>query len=158
MPTWTEDRLRRLTTLWRQGHTAASIAREFGADVSRSAVLGKVHRLKLSHGRPAIPSAAAPAIRPGPSASLDGKTPRRPRPSGVVPQPPAPETRPAGSRSILTVRRTECRWPFGDPRDTGFSLCGCPVARGAFCAPHAARAYRATPVSAASLMKLADIA
>jgi hypothetical protein len=40
-----------------------------------------------------------------------------------------------------------CAWPQGDPRDPDFSFCGLPVARPglAYCAEHAARAYRKDP-------------
>ena len=62
----------------------------------------------------------------------------------------------AGSATILSVRRTDCRWPYGDPAEKSFSLCGSPVRRGAFCAAHAALAYRgpATPIDA--LMAFAE--
>lgn len=43
---WSEDRVNRLTKLWADGLSAAEIAAELG-HVSRNAVLGKIHRLKL---------------------------------------------------------------------------------------------------------------
>lgn len=61
--TWTESRVARLKTLWREGRTAEEVARALGDGVTRSAVLGKVMRLGLSEGRPAR---AAP---PGKAAS-----------------------------------------------------------------------------------------
>ena len=51
MTVWTEDRIKRLRSLWREGRTAESISRDLGAGISRSAVLGKLHRLGLSTGR-----------------------------------------------------------------------------------------------------------
>lgn len=47
---WTEERVAKLTELWNAGLSAAEISRRFG-DVTRNAVIGKVHRLGLS-GRP----------------------------------------------------------------------------------------------------------
>ncbi|NBW19422.1 MAG: GcrA cell cycle regulator, partial [Caulobacteraceae bacterium] len=35
-----------------------------------------------------------------------------------------------------------CRWPFGDPKKPSFHFCGAPIARGAYCAAHHARAYK----------------
>ncbi len=67
------------------------------------------------------------------------------------------QDRAAGSRTILTVRRLDCRWPFGDPKAGDFSLCGFPIARGAFCVTHAARAYRAAPGGSGGLSGLADL-
>lgn len=48
--TWTEERVAKLRELWTQGKTASEIGMALGG-VSRNAVIGKVHRLKLS-GRP----------------------------------------------------------------------------------------------------------
>jgi hypothetical protein len=44
--TWTEERVERLESLWTAGQSAALVDRALG--VTRSAVLGKVSRLKLS--------------------------------------------------------------------------------------------------------------
>lgn len=151
MSGWTEDRVDRLKRLWREGRTAAAIARDLGPGVSRCAVLGKVHRLGLSALR--SPSPAAPGAGPR-------KARRRPVPK--APSPPGPEigrTLPvAGARTILTVRRGDCRWPIGDPQEGGFSLCGAAASRGAYCAAHAAVAYRGASVSAESLVSLAGVA
>ena len=63
---WTEDRVELLRKLWTDGLSASQIAAQMGG-VSRNAVIGKVHRLKLS-GRgkttssaPRVKKTAAPA-------------------------------------------------------------------------------------------------
>ena len=43
---WTDDRVEILTKLWGEGLSASQIARELG-DVTRNAVIGKVHRLGI---------------------------------------------------------------------------------------------------------------
>ena len=45
---WTDDRVALLKRLWGEGKTAAEIASELGG-VTRNAVIGKAHRLKLSN-------------------------------------------------------------------------------------------------------------
>ena len=45
---WTDERVELLTKLWSEGKTAAEIAKELGG-VTRNAVIGKAHRLKLSN-------------------------------------------------------------------------------------------------------------
>ena len=45
---WTEERVRKLTLLWKSGNSASKIAIELGEGVSRNAVIGKIHRLGLS--------------------------------------------------------------------------------------------------------------
>src|ERR1043165_7469683 len=72
---WTEERVELLKKLWLEGLSASQIAGVLGEGVTRNAVIGKVHRLKLS-GRakpasstPRVRSAPRPARRPGLSGS-----------------------------------------------------------------------------------------
>ena len=56
---WTDERVELLRKLWSEGLSASQIAAQLGG-VSRNAVIGKVHRLKLSNrGR----AAAAPTAK-----------------------------------------------------------------------------------------------
>ncbi|WP_372426681.1 GcrA family cell cycle regulator [Salinarimonas chemoclinalis] len=75
-PTWTDERVERLKTLWQEGRSASTIAAELGG-VSRNAVIGKVHRLGLS-GRGKAPEKAVPPAR------------QRPKPAGAEPEAPIP--------------------------------------------------------------------
>lgn len=77
---WTEERVELLKKLWLEGLSASQIAGVLGEGVTRNAVIGKVHRLKLS-GR-AKPASAAPRVRATPR-----PTPRRMTPSPVAPRP-----------------------------------------------------------------------
>ena len=45
---WTNERVQKLTLLWKNGKSASKIAIELGEGVSRNAVIGKIHRLGLS--------------------------------------------------------------------------------------------------------------
>ena len=58
---WTEERVELLKKLWLEGLSASQIAGVLGEGVTRNAVIGKVHRLKLS-GR-AKPTSSAPRVR-----------------------------------------------------------------------------------------------
>ncbi|PZU72480.1 MAG: GcrA cell cycle regulator [Brevundimonas sp.] len=158
MSVWTEDRIARLKTLWSLGWSAQRIADTLGEDVTRSAVLGKVHRMQLSVRRsPASPVNSAVAAPGGPRRA-SGRS-GRPAPvriaarSGVAPEAPA-----FGLATILSVRRCDCRFPYGEPGASAFRLCGRPVARGVFCAAHAEIAYQRRPQSAEMLMQLAGLA
>ncbi len=161
---WTEDRILRLTALWLEGRTAAAIASDLGRGVSRCAVLGKVYRLGLVRGpearraRPAAPPrtkspretvvAARPAA--GSSGSLKGRSPVASS-AALLAAPPAP------TATILSVRAGQCRWPYGCSGEAGFGLCGRPVARGAFCAAHAAAGYQKRPCTAESLLRMVGV-
>ena len=125
--------------------------RHLANGITRNAVLGKVHRLGLSAGSSGRPP-KRPAVRP--------TTPRVARTRSqvirLVDAPPKAAIE-HGLVTLLSVRRCQCRWPFGEPGAAEFSLCGRPVQRGAFCAPHAAIAYRPTRETRQSLERLARI-
>jgi len=159
---WTPENTQKLTTLWKEGRTAAWIARALGPGVSRCAVLGKVYRLGLARGgseagraRHVAPQGAKPGredkpvARPATRSSGPPKVRAKLRPAnpGVV-TPSEPTV------SILSVRRGQCRWPYGCSGEPGFGLCGRTVARGAFCAAHAEVGYQKRACTAESLLRL----
>src|ERR671938_19827 len=61
--TWTDERVEILVKLWNEGLSASQIAAEIGGNVSRNAVIGKVHRLGLS-GRVKAPVATQRSRKP----------------------------------------------------------------------------------------------
>ena len=68
---WTEDRVEKLKMLWQDGSSASQIAKALG-DVTRNAVIGKVHRLGLSN--------RAGSVKPNKAKSLDSSASKaRPR-------------------------------------------------------------------------------
>lgn len=85
---WTDERVELLKKLWMEGLSASQIAAELGEGVTRNAVIGKVHRLKLSAR--AKPTNTAPRARPAsrpaprrvasPSASMSGSSANTARP------------------------------------------------------------------------------
>lgn len=46
---WTDERIALLKKLWGEGKSAAEIAKALGGGLTRNAVIGKAHRLKLSN-------------------------------------------------------------------------------------------------------------
>ena len=148
---WTDDRIGRLKTLWLEGRTAEQIARDLANGITRSAVLGKVHRMGLSAGRSGRPP-KRPATSPKPPRLAPAKS-LAPRPMDALLEVATEH----GLATILSVRRCQCRWPFGEPGGADFSLCGRPITRGAFCASHAAVAYRPAADTPRSLDRLARL-
>jgi len=57
---WTDERVEILKKLWMEGLSASQIAGELGEGVTRNAVIGKVHRLKLSARAKPATSASRP--------------------------------------------------------------------------------------------------
>lgn len=149
---WTPARVARLRRLWNEGCTAAEIARRLAGGVTRNAVLGKLYRLGLCQRALAPrrgaargePGAARPRLAAAPAAG-----------HGADHAAVGPDTGLRGLASVLSIDRG-CRWPLGDPLQPGFSLCGRPVARGAYCAAHAARAYRSPRAWERRLLRRSD--
>ncbi len=153
---WTDERVELLKKLWSEGLSASQIATQLGG-VSRNAVIGKVHRLKLS-GRGRASSATPRPKKAAPGA----KTVRPSRPltasiGSVALQTqfePMLETAPAPrlnsvilpmSRHLKLVELSErtCKWPSGDPLAEEFSFCGHDVGEGGpYCLYHSKLAYQ----------------
>jgi GcrA cell cycle regulator len=115
---WTDERIEELKVLWAEGLTTGEIGKRLG--ISKNAVVGKVHRLDLQ-GRPSPIKRTAKPDRQ--------KSTRAKEPENKI-------------KSVVDLSAHTCRWPFGDPRETGFHFCGKPsLASKPYCAEHAAVAY-----------------
>jgi GcrA cell cycle regulator len=138
-----------LRRLWETGASARRIAGELGAGVSRSAVLGKIHRLGIAALAPRI--ARRPAGGTAAPARLPWSVP--PEPADCAPwrdDPGADADIPRPQRrSLLTLTAATCRWPVGDPARPGFFFCGAPSEpRRPYCRAHALRARSPEPAAA----------
>lgn len=99
---WTEERVETLKRMWADGQSASQIAKELG-DVTRNAVIGKVHRLGLSNrDEPEAAQPAAAAAAPAPEAEAPrakAKPAARSRaggkPAAAAPAAAAPAAEPA---------------------------------------------------------------
>ncbi len=133
---WRQDELKILRESWAAGVTADVIGARLGG-VSRSAVLGKIFRLRLK---------AAPAKRKAGAPSIDPTLARRRRSPQRIKQTPPPRKQ---HRTLFDLTNTTCRWPFGRPGAPNFHFCAEPEAdleRGIpYCPEHMQRAYTAAP-------------
>lgn len=158
---WTDERIALLKKMWKEGKSAAEIAKTLGKGVTRNAVIGKAHRMGLS-GRPSpIKKPAAPAKKEKEAA------PKSKEPAKKEPRPSAPaagsqrvsaaiakeveemkriekEVLPLnGGISLLELTERMCKWPIGDPREPDFIFCGRGIRPGTpYCPDHAAMAYQ----------------
>jgi len=145
---WPDARVEALKRAWREGLSASQIAARLGAGLTRSAVIGKLHRLGVSGRRK--PSAPRVAIAPPPPA---GKVARpTPEPlklrwpeailetASLTPSRGAPPTGP-GPKYLRDMSPRECRFGLGDPGpgNGAFQLfCAAPTTGHAYCAHHRA--------------------
>ena len=154
MHTWTPERIERLRNLEAKGHSCSEIADQMG--VTRNAVIGKLHRLGISRGRPAGGSARSCPPRA-----------RRPRQSSrrtflrLMLSASPPTAGDAGAQlnavhsaqpcSLLDLGHSTCRWPMGNPEAADFAFCGNEAYPGCpYCAGHALMAYRIPPARSAT--------
>ena len=175
---WTDERINLLKKMWKDGKSAAEIAKTLGKGVTRNAVIGKAHRMGLS-GRPspikkptAAPAkkekeAAAPR-KEAAAAPKESAAPRKPAQQQTKhpplmhnrdveePRKPEKEILPLnGGTPLIDLTERMCKWPIGDPREADFTFCGRGIRVGTpYCPDHAAMAYqtssRGRPAAAAA--------
>lgn len=148
---WTDDRVAELKALWIEGLTASQIANKMGV-ASRSAVIGKAHRLRLAsrtdntwrrpHEREVKSKKRKPALAARIQIAHRVRWPIAP---------PAPIESPiqAGGVSLLDLEQHQCRYAVTPDFATSHRFCGCKTVPGlSYCEGHARLAYRvpdATP-------------
>jgi GcrA cell cycle regulator len=147
-PGWNDARVETLTRLWNDGLAASVIAARLG-EVTRNAVIGKVHRLGLP-GR--ATTSRRPRVRrphqPLPSRRSIARPPRTPAPAAItfLLVPFQPELPLGEVVTVRTLKDSHCRWPEGDPILPGFHFCGRRKVSGTpYCEHHGAIAFNAAP-------------
>jgi GcrA cell cycle regulator len=160
---WTDERIALLKKMWKDGKSAAEIAKALAKGVTRNAVIGKAHRMGLS-GRPSPikkPVVAPKKEAPKKEVKVPPKKPVVPVVTGVKHNPLLREVAPPrqmakevfpedGGVALIDLTERMCKWPFGDPREDDFTFCGRPIRTGTpYCPDHAAQAYQSSSRSRA---------
>jgi len=163
---WTDERIALLKKMWKDGKSAAEIAKVLAKGVTRNAVIGKAHRMGLS-GRPSPIKKPAAAPKKEKEAAAPKKEVAAPRETASRSKAaPAPSAKPSpmlareaeelkkiekevvqlgGGVSLLDLTERMCKWPIGDPREAEFSFCGRGIRVGTpYCPEHAAMAYQSS--------------
>jgi GcrA cell cycle regulator len=157
---WSAANVALLRRRWAEGASARAIAQELGGGVSRCAVLGKVHRLKLKQPefkprlwrkRSARPRRRRPAVR-SKRADGHGMSELTAAFHALGLDFGAPDARTAYLNAekalgpacgLLDLTDATCRWPVGEPGEEGFAYCGAaPFRRYPYCVGHCVIAYR----------------
>ncbi len=157
---WPGDRIVQLRALWDAGYSTLRIGLIMG--ISKSAVIGKAHRLRL-------------APRPSPIKPRDGRAPRKERtvPNGhargthslpigagfladmalsELPLMPACEPEPRPQTPVDTFRT--CQWIEADPR-VDATMCGQPAQIGSsYCPAHHERCWIRVPIRAVTVSEI----
>ena len=177
---WDDDKnIEMLVGLWGDGLSASQVASQLsvatGTTVSRSAVIGKVHRLRLA-GRATATRNVTRVYRkpkkgkPKPVASnLPGSAPKKRISAATAALAALDGAKPdlyvaaayeelviplAERKTIATLEDTDCRWPIGDPQHDEFHFCGKGKVGGLpYCVHHARRAFRPVVATGANLAR-----
>jgi GcrA cell cycle regulator len=160
--TWSEARIAELNRLWSEGLSTAEIGRRLA--VSKSAVVGKAHRLGLP-GRPSpiqrSPEQKSPVglTAPPRRGTSEPRVPRLPHPPRAAIEALAsardrapmevPSVRSPNSGSNAATNPVQlspsqtCCWPLGEPGSQPFRFCDYPVtANKPYCEAHCRAAYK----------------
>ena len=152
---WTEERVEQLKKLWTEGLSASQIANRLG-DVTRNAVIGKVHRLGLEpRAKPQRKNIVMGQLDGNViSVSYSGNLAFKEIPiddidydkNHEILQPnihSLDESSDQFSVTILNLTENHCKWPQGDPGTEDFHFCGHqPIAGRPYCEQHAKKAYK----------------
>ena len=138
---WTDEKVAKLKELWGKGNTASQIAEIIGG-ISRNAVIGKAHRLKLE----------ARSISKRSDSNIDNKK------NSDTPEIKTQKLgRKARFKALLLDKNFEqenpskfeeltdktCRWPIGHPHEENFYFCGRkPMEKFPYCKLHVLYAFQ----------------
>ena len=129
---WPEAKTDILRALWASGVTCAQIGKTMG--ITRNAVIGKVHRLKMQLRRVSPVKRATPTTKharkapPSLPTIMAHKAPRLPKPR------PEPIPAPVGMAGVGLFDRTGCAYPIND--GPGFLFCNHVTGGGSYCQYH----------------------
>lgn len=164
MSKWTHDLVTQAVTWWKEGRSASEISRglkPLGGSFTRNAVIGKLHRLKhTDRDRPerakaatstrnkqaarkrVTPKVAYVPLSEGEALARKRREAREAR-DAAIRAVELSEVESPNARPWMERRAGECKWPLGE-RGAIQSCCN-PIARGSFCAGHAAVGYDQRP-------------
>src|SRR5262245_23815037 len=135
------DRVERLKHMHADGLSCSIIAARLGGGVSRSGVIGKLHRL-VKRGEITAVLFKTPRVRsPRKPRLMQQRRARVQRPVDALAPAPSPELfaafeaasmadepppLPGPPRTLMSLGERDCRWPVGDPRHADFRFCARP--------------------------------
>jgi GcrA cell cycle regulator len=142
MVAWTDPQhpvVQMLKKLCELGYSAyritIAINTEFQTALTRNAIIGAKHRLKIFKTPPTPTAEASPTPTPVVKARAK-RRPRRRGNSGMI----------TVACALNDLTNQTCRWPIGDPRSAEFRFCGRPeadfVSGRPYCEVHTRKAFK----------------
>ena len=137
---WTEAKVKKLKELWCKGSTASQIAEIIG-DMSRNAVIGKAHRLKLeTRGVSKKRETTSAPQKNNPLENKTQKLGRKARFKALLLDKNFEQENPI---KLEELTDKTCRWPIGHPHEENFYFCGRkPMEKFPYCKLHVLYAFQ----------------
>ena len=118
---WTDEKVAKLKELWGKGNTASQIAEIIGG-ISRNAVIGKAHRLKLS-AKIKTRTATSNLNFENSTNSKNSKI-KRGRISRFSSLIIEKDFEPENPKQLEELTDNDCKYPIGHPNEKNFYFCG----------------------------------
>ena len=135
MTFWSDESIKSLTGLWKDGLSVRQIAVHLGG-ITRNAVIGKLYRLGFTGRSPSYMPRPKPKRANGFKAPVSGVVEVRPKPAPAEAQ--MPPSLPPGefpfACNTYEIGPDMCRWPLGEPTHD-MRYCGAP-SWGSWCPVH----------------------
>jgi len=130
---WSEEREAKLKELWEKGHTASQIAEMLGG-ITRNAVIGKAHRLKLAGRAPSKKHEKQKKQLGANQDKQEGYVSRKSRFKSLLLD---KNFEPENPKKLEELGDNNCRFPMGHPDEEDFYFCGrTPVEGFSYCQLH----------------------
>ena len=118
---WNDKKVAKLKELWGKGNTASQIAEIIGG-LSRNAVIGKAHRLKLSSKIKARSASPNRSFQDNPEEdSFKQKRGRKSKFQSLIIE---KDFEPENPKKLEELDESSCKWPIGHPEEASFYFCG----------------------------------
>ena len=119
---WNDEKVAKLKELWGKGNTASQIATIIGG-ISRNAVIGKAHRLKLSSKIKTTQSISSKGTAQNfdEDSNFKQKRGRKSKFKSLIIE---KDFEPENPKKLEELDETSCKWPIGHPEEKSFYFCG----------------------------------
>lgn len=136
---WTPETVAKMLKLRREGYSARQIAKQLSPWITKNAVLGRLHRMRIRfrNSKAGESLTIADGLR---QRSIDARKPPRrylrKAPTAFVESSPVPAT----AVTFADLEDHHCKYPYGE--GSSLKFCGAPVTKRSYCEHHHKKCYR----------------
>lgn len=135
---WTKETVEKMLKLRREGYSARQIAKQLSPWITRNAVLGRLHRMRVRfrNSKAGESQTIADGLR---QRSIDGRKPPkrflRRAPTVHLESSPVPPT----AVTFADLEEHHCKYPYGS--GSSLKFCGAPATKKSYCDTHHKKCY-----------------